>query len=57
MVKYDASVKKLEKLDKTYLQNMKVWIGGGDYSDKMVKVWWESESAQMIAMNGVSTMI
>ena len=57
MVKNDASVKKLEKLDKTYLRNMKAWMGGGDDSDKKVEVWWKSESAQMIAMNGVSTMI
>ena len=57
MVKYDASVKKLEKLDETYLQNMKAWMWGGDDSDKKVEVWWKSESAQMIAMNEVSTMI
>ena len=31
-------------------------MGTDDHSDKGVKVWWKSESAQLIAMSRVSDM-
>ena len=56
MIVNDASMKKLARLDKAYLRNMREWMGTEDNSDKGVEVWWKSESAQLIAMSRVSDM-
>ena len=51
-----ALVKKLGRLDKTYLQNMNEWMEAGDHSEETVIVWWESGSEQLITMNGGGDM-
>ena len=56
MIVNDASMKKLARLDKAYLRNMREWMGTEDHSDKSAEVWWKLESAQLIAMSRMSDM-